>query len=120
MSVDATIRAAMRIRGQASYRASSGVRNSMPFGDDVALRRILTARGRTGQSGAWNPPVLKAAQTGLPSPNEPSSHQHPHAHPSGLVGLAASAGREGRRSSRGGAAGLRSPIRTREFGSTDL
>eukprot|EP00438_Fugacium_kawagutii_P031302 Skav215324 [mRNA] locus=scaffold1788:60702:61796:+ [translate_table: standard] len=38
----------MCIKGQASYRASAAARNQACFGDDEALRRILTVRGQTG------------------------------------------------------------------------
>ena len=46
--MDATIRIARRIKGQADYRLSKVVRENAVFGDDVALRRVLTVRGRTG------------------------------------------------------------------------
>ena len=48
VSMDATIRIARRIKGQADYRHSKAVREAAVFGDDVALRRVLTVRGRTG------------------------------------------------------------------------
>ena len=38
----------MKIKGQESYRKPKKVRSSAPFGDDVAWRRLLTARGRSG------------------------------------------------------------------------
>ena len=38
----------MQIRGQARYRLPRAARNQAPFGDDDALRRALTIRGRTG------------------------------------------------------------------------
>ena len=48
VSMDATLRCAMRIRGQASYRASAIARADAPVADEDALRRVLTIRGRTG------------------------------------------------------------------------
>ncbi|CAE7445428.1 unnamed protein product [Symbiodinium sp. CCMP2592] len=48
ISMDATLKLCMKIMGQAPYRASKQVRNDAPFGDDVAWRRLLTVRGRTG------------------------------------------------------------------------
>lgn len=48
ISIDATLKVAMCIKGQASYRASAAVRNQACFGDDEAFRRILTVRGQTG------------------------------------------------------------------------
>ena len=48
ISIDATLKVAMSIKGQASYRASKRVRNEACFGDDEALRRVLTVRGQTG------------------------------------------------------------------------
>lgn len=48
ISMDATLRCAMRIRGQASYRAAARVRADAPITDEDAMRRVLTMRGRTG------------------------------------------------------------------------
>ena len=48
MSLDATIKCCMGVMGQESYRASKQKRNAAPFDDRAALRRVLTARGRTG------------------------------------------------------------------------
>ncbi len=48
ISMDATLRIAMRVRGQANYRQSIAIRNAAPVGDEEALRRVLTIRGRTG------------------------------------------------------------------------
>lgn len=48
ISIDATLKVAMSIKGQASYRASKRLRNEACFGDDEALRRVLTVRGQTG------------------------------------------------------------------------
>ena len=38
----------MAIKGQANYRSSKAVRDAACFGDNEALRRVLTIRGRTG------------------------------------------------------------------------
>ena len=46
--MDATLRVAMRIKGQANYRAPAAVRQACVVKDDAALRRVLTVRGRTG------------------------------------------------------------------------
>ena len=48
ISIDATLKVAMCIKGQGNYRASAAVRNDACFGDDEALRRVLTVRGQTG------------------------------------------------------------------------
>ena len=48
ISMDATLKLCMKVMGQAPYRASKKVRDEAPFGDDVAWRRLLTIRGRTG------------------------------------------------------------------------
>lgn len=48
ISMDATLRVAMRIKGQAGYRDSAAKRNAALVKDDTALRRVLTVRGRTG------------------------------------------------------------------------
>ena len=54
LSMDGTIRCARRVKGQADYLEKAAVRNQALFGDDVALRRILTVRGRTGAViGMW-------------------------------------------------------------------
>ena len=47
ISIDATLKVAMSIKGQASYRSSAAVRNEACFGDTEALRRVLTVRGCT-------------------------------------------------------------------------
>ena len=47
ISIDATVKCCMSVMGQESYRCSSAKRNSAPFGDDAAYRRVLTVRGRT-------------------------------------------------------------------------
>ena len=52
--LDATLRCCMRIKGQANYRKSKEVRENAPVPDATALRRVLTARGRTGAClGMW-------------------------------------------------------------------
>ncbi|CAE7674583.1 unnamed protein product [Symbiodinium sp. CCMP2592] len=48
ISMDATLKLCMKLMGQASYRSPKAVRDEAPFGDDVAWRRLLTVRGRTG------------------------------------------------------------------------
>ena len=48
ISIDATVKLCLKLKGQASYRASKAEREAAPFGDDTAWRRILTVRGRTG------------------------------------------------------------------------
>ncbi|CAK0814298.1 unnamed protein product, partial [Prorocentrum cordatum] len=54
VSVDATIRAAARLKGQANYRDSAEKRAAAPFDDTAAKRRILTVRGRTAAvAGMW-------------------------------------------------------------------
>ena len=54
LTMDATIRCARRVKGQADYRASKERREAALFGDEVALRRVLSVRGRTGAVlGLW-------------------------------------------------------------------
>ena len=48
ISMDATVRMAMRLKGQGNYRESKEVRDSYLVGDEDAKRRILIIRGRTG------------------------------------------------------------------------
>ena len=48
ISVDATLKTCLKLKGQESYRASKRVRNEAPFPDASAWRRLLTVRGRTG------------------------------------------------------------------------
>ena len=48
VGMDATMRVAMRQKGQATYRRPLEVRNSCVVKDDEALRRVLTVHGRTG------------------------------------------------------------------------
>jgi len=47
VSVDATVKIAMGLIGQSSYRCSVEERNAAAIKDDEALRRVLTVRGRT-------------------------------------------------------------------------
>ena len=55
ISLDGTLKICMRVKGQEQANRSSHVRNSAPFGDDVAHRRVLTVRGRTGAVLAMSP-----------------------------------------------------------------
>ncbi|CAE7245695.1 unnamed protein product [Symbiodinium sp. CCMP2456] len=48
VSMDATLKLCVKVMGQAPYRASKKIREEAPFGDEVAWRRLLTVRGRTG------------------------------------------------------------------------
>ena len=48
LSIDGTLRCAMRTKGQANYRASAAIRASAPITDEHAWRRVITIRGRTG------------------------------------------------------------------------
>ena len=48
ISMDATMKICLKVMGQESYRASKQKRDAAPFPDEVALRRILTVRGRSG------------------------------------------------------------------------
>ena len=48
LSMDAALKLCVKIKGQESYRRPKTARNSAPFGDDVAWRRLLTVRGRSG------------------------------------------------------------------------
>lgn len=48
LSMDGTVRMAMRVKGQGNYREPKEVRESYVVGDTEAKRRILTIRGRTG------------------------------------------------------------------------
>ena len=48
LSMDATLKVCLKLRGQASYRASAQERQDAPFPDDVAWRRLLTVRGKSG------------------------------------------------------------------------
>ena len=55
VSTDVTARMAMRLKGQSTYREPKAVRNANVVGDDLAKRRILTIRGRTGGVLAMEP-----------------------------------------------------------------
>ena len=48
VSLDATLKTCMKLKGQESYRAEKSKRDAAPFGDEIAWRRLLTARGRSG------------------------------------------------------------------------
>ena len=48
ISFDATFRCCLSICGQASYRAPRAVRENAAFTDADSVRRVFTARGRTG------------------------------------------------------------------------
>ena len=48
ISLDATLKICLKLKGQTSYRASASARNDAPFGDQLAWRRLLTVRGRSG------------------------------------------------------------------------
>ena len=48
VSVDATLKTCLKLKGQESYRAPKAARTAAPFLDATAWRRLLTARGRTG------------------------------------------------------------------------
>jgi hypothetical protein len=48
ISVDATLKLCLSVRGQASYRAPREVRAMAPFDDSNSYRKIMTVRGRTG------------------------------------------------------------------------
>ena len=48
VSVDATLRTCLKLKGQESYRAPKAARDAAPFPDTTAWRRLLTVRGRTG------------------------------------------------------------------------
>ena len=47
LSMDATLKVCLKLKGQESYRAAAEKRNNAPFGDDLAWRRLLTVRGRS-------------------------------------------------------------------------
>ena len=48
ISIDATMKVCLKLKGQAPHRMSKDIRDSAPFGDEFAWRRLLTVRGRTG------------------------------------------------------------------------
>ena len=62
LSMDATVRAAMRIKGQGNYRETKEQRAQYLVGDSEAKRRILTIHGRTGGVLLLNPVVSEASE----------------------------------------------------------
>ena len=62
LSMDATARMAMRIKGQGNYRETKKQRAQYLVGDSEAKRRILTIRGRTGGFLVLNPVVSEASE----------------------------------------------------------
>ena len=62
LSMDATARMAMRIKGQGNYREPKKQRSQYLVGDSEAKRRILTIRGRTGGVLVLNPVVSEASE----------------------------------------------------------
>ena len=62
LSMDATVRMAMRIKGQGNYREPKTQRAQYLVGDSEAKRRILTIRGRTGGVLVLNPVVSEASE----------------------------------------------------------
>ena len=48
ISMDATMKICLKVMGQESYRASKEKREAAPFPDEIAFRRVLTVRGRSG------------------------------------------------------------------------
>ena len=48
ISIDGTLRVAMRMVGQANYRESKANRALQYFNDNIAKRCVLSVRGRTG------------------------------------------------------------------------
>ena len=62
LSIDATIRVAMRIKGQANYREPKATRERYVVKDGEARRRVMTVRGRTGGVLAMKPIVSEAAE----------------------------------------------------------
>ena len=54
LSIDATVKVLMGVKGQANYRQPAYVRSVALYDDAAALRRVLTVRGRTGAVlGMW-------------------------------------------------------------------
>ena len=62
LSMDATVRMAMRIKGQGNYREPKEKRAQYLVGDSDAKRRILTVRGRTGGVLVMSPVVSEASE----------------------------------------------------------
>ena len=48
ISMDATMKICLKVMGQESYRAFKEKREAAPFPDEIAFRRVLTVRGRSG------------------------------------------------------------------------
>ena len=48
ISMDATMKICLKVMGQESYRAPKDRREAAPFPDEIAFRRVLTVRGRSG------------------------------------------------------------------------
>ena len=48
ISMDATMKVCLKLHGQAPHRMSKEVRDAAPSGDELAWRRLLTVRGRSG------------------------------------------------------------------------
>ena len=48
ISMDATMKVCLKLHGQAPHRMSKEVRDAARFGDEIAWRRLLTVRGRSG------------------------------------------------------------------------
>eukprot|EP00959_Pyramimonas_sp_CCMP1952_P011386 239003-Pyramimonas_sp.AAC.1 len=53
--VDATLRAAARVKGQANYREPAEIRAAAPFPDGASKRRILTVKGGTSAAMGMRP-----------------------------------------------------------------
>ena len=75
ISMDATLKICLKLKGQASYRASSSVRNEAPFGDDVAWKRLLTVRGRSGAVLLLHPLQSEKSEDIVSALDEGFSHQ---------------------------------------------
>ena len=48
VAMDATLRTMLRVKGQAPFNTPKDIRQQAAVGDELALRRIMTMRGRTG------------------------------------------------------------------------
>ncbi len=70
ISIDATLRCTFPIMGQESYRASAARRAEGAFDDTDSLRRVLTARGRTGAVLCIRPVVAERADLVAAAPEE--------------------------------------------------
>ena len=62
ISMDGTVRCAMRLKGQESYRCPADVRNEAAIDDADAVRRVLTVRGRTGAVLSMQPIASERAE----------------------------------------------------------